>query len=135
MGKTKLIEVDIDMEAAIKSTSELKKKIDELNKVQKDLKKQGDTNSEQFIQNASDLKVLNKNYQGSIGLIAQRTQAIADAEVKEKLMVIALKSEVSSIEQARNQNKLLNQLRNETNVTTQEGKEQLELLNKKIFFV
>ena len=132
MNKTKIIELDIDISAMIKSASEVKKKIDELNKSQKELKKDGDTNSQQFIQNASDLKVLNKSYQGSISAIAKRTQAIADAEIKEKLMVLALKSEVSSIEEARNQNKLLNQLRNETNITTQEGKEQLELLNKKL---
>jgi hypothetical protein len=132
MNITKIIELDIDISAMIKSASEVKKKIDELNKVQKTLKKEGDTSSQQFVQNASDLKNLNKSYQGSISAIAERTQAIADAEVKEKLMTLALKSEVKSIEEARNQNKLLNKLRNETNISTKEGKEQLELLNKKL---
>jgi len=132
MAKIKIAELEIDDKALIKSTSDVKKAIDELKAAQKDLANQGDTNSKEFVKNASDLKVLGSAYAGNMKALAGMTQATVDATNKNELMALALGKEVTSIAEARDQNKILNKLRNETNVSTAEGKTQLEALNKKL---
>jgi len=130
--KIVLASLEIDMSALIKSTSELKAEIDRLKDSQKELTKEGDTASEQYVQNAADLKALNTAYNANVKAIAESTTAQADQANQSKLVALALSTEVQSIKEARDQNALLNRLRNETNVSTTEGKAQLEALNKKL---
>ena len=56
--KIKIAELEIDDKALIKSTSDVKKAIDELKKEQKELTKMGLESSKAYVQNAADLKVL-----------------------------------------------------------------------------
>ena len=130
--KITIAELDIDVNALIKSTAEVKATIDSLKKAQKELEKQGDTNSEQWVQNAADLKTLNSAYASNLKAIADSTNAQAEAANRTQLIALALQSEVTSIREAREQNSLLNKLRNDTNVTTAEGKAELDALNKKL---
>ena len=130
--KIVLASLEIDMGALIKSTSELKAEIDRLKDSQKELTKEGDTASEQYVQNAADLKALNTAYNANVKAIAESTKAQADQANQTKLVSVAINTEVKSIKEARDQNSLLNRLRNETNVSTAEGKAQLEALNKKL---
>lgn len=130
--KIVLAELNIDIGALIKNTSLLKKEIDALKVQQKELAKAGDTSSEVFVQNASDLKVLTTAYNQNIKAISAQTQATADLATREELLTLALDSQATSIAEAREQNKLLNKLRNETNVTTAEGIEQLNALNARL---
>lgn len=130
--KITIAELDIDVNALLKSTAEVKATIDSLKKAQKELEKQGDTNSEQWVQNAADLKVLNSAYASNLKAIADSTNAQAEAANRTQLIALALQSEVTSIREAREQNSLLNKLRNDTNVTTAEGKAELDALNKKL---
>ncbi len=132
MAKIKIAELEIDDKALIKSTSDVKKAIDELKAAQKDLANQGDTNSKEFIKNASDLKVLGSAYAGNMKALAGMTQATVDATNRNELMSLALNEEVMSIQMARDQNKILNKIRNETNTLTAEGRAEIELLNKKL---
>lgn len=53
-------------------------------------------------------------------------------EASEKALTAALNQQAKSIKEAREQNKLLTKVRNEINVTTKEGVEQLNRLNAKI---
>lgn len=53
-------------------------------------------------------------------------------EATEKALTEALNQQAKSIKEAREQNKLLTKVRNEINVTTKEGVEQLNRLNAKI---
>jgi len=124
-----IAELDINAEAFIKNTAEIKKQIDQLKKDQKELTKIGGTSSKAFVQNAADLKVLSQAYNANIKTLSQNTKATADAIAREQLLSGALLEEVSSIQEARNQNKLLNKLRNETNVTTEQGRKELKALN------
>jgi hypothetical protein len=130
--KIVLAELNIDIDALLKSTSLLKKEIDNLKFSQKELTKAGDTSSEAFVQQSSDLKVLTTAYNQNIKAISAQTQATADLAVREELLNLTLQQEATSIAEAREQNKLLNKLRNETNVTTEEGKKQLTDLNNKL---
>lgn len=132
MEKHKLLELDIDVNKLIDSVSRVKKRLDELNTVQAELKKRGDTSSAQFIKNASDLKALEKEYKKGVSVITQFTQKTAEMEAREKILTGIFDTQVTSIEEARNQNKFLNKVRNEVNVTTKEGAELLAQLNAKL---
>lgn len=132
MAKIVIAELDIDVQAMLASTSQVKKSIDDLKKSQAELVKSGDTNSKAFVENASNLKVLNAEYTAGVKALADNTKATADQANRTELLNIALQGEVSSIAEARAQNTLLNKLRNETNVTTEEGKAQLIALNNKL---
>jgi len=131
-NKIKIAELEIDDKALIKSTSDVKKAIDELKAAQKSLTAEGDTSSKAYVKNAADLKVLNSAYSGNIKALAEMTQATVDAANRNELMTLALNEEVMSIQMARDQNKILNKIRNETNTLTAEGRAEIELLNKKL---
>ena len=132
MAKVVIAELEIDIEALLKSTSDVKKEIDKLKEAQKELSNQGDTSSKQYIQNAADLKTLSSAYNSNIKAINESTQAQADQANQSKLVALALSTEAQTIKEARDQNTLLSRLRNETNVNTVEGKAQLDALNKKL---
>jgi hypothetical protein len=124
--------LDIDVQALVASTSEVKKEIDSLKKQQSDLAKSGDTSSKAFVENAATLKLLNAEYSASIKAITEVAKS-TDAQInRTQLLEMALKGEVSSINEAREANKLLNQLRNSANVLTQEGQLEIIKLNAAI---
>lgn len=132
MAKIKIAELDINTDAVLKATSELKKEIDSLKKQQKDLQKNGESSSKQFVKNAADLKKLNQTYKDNTTALAANTKVVQDATVQQQLLDQAINTEITSIKEAREQNKLLNRLRNETNTTTKEGQAQIKLLNSRL---
>jgi hypothetical protein len=132
MAKVVIAELDIDINALLKSTSDLKKEIDALKNTQKDLAASGDKTSEAFVQNEAVLKSLNSAYSSNIKVIQESGQATKTQADQANLVTMALNTEATSIAEARQQNQLLNKLRNETNVTTKEGQAQLTALNSKL---
>lgn len=118
-----------DTSEMIRATSELKKKLDDLKKAQSELK---DTSSPDYVKNAADIKALNKEYNTNINLLAKNTKATADQAARTELLDAALSAEATTIEELRDQNKALNQLRNTANLKTEEGRKQLEQLNAKL---
>lgn len=132
MAKIVISELDIDVNALIKSTAEVKNAIDVIKNQQKELTKSGQTASNQFVQNAADLKTLNSAYNSNLKAIADSTQATADQANRTALLDLALQNEAVSIKEAREQNVLLNKLRNEANATTAEGQAEITALNKKL---
>lgn len=129
MAKIKIAELDINTDALLKATSDLKKEIDALRKQQKELQKDGQGSSKQFVQNASKLNALNKSYRENTNALTANTKVLQDATVREELLAQALNNEVTSIKEARTQNRLLTKLRNEANATTAEGQEEIRRLN------
>ena len=127
-----LAKLDIDASALIKSASEVKETLDQLRKMQKALTEEGDTSSEAYVELASHIKTMSKAYSEQIGAITKHTKALSDQNKRVADLNTILGLEVHSIEEAREQNKLLNQLRNQTNVTTKEGAEELRLLNEQL---
>jgi len=132
MGKVIIAELEIDINALLKSTSELKKEIDALKNTQKDLAASGDKSSEAFVQNEAVLKSLNSAYTSNVKVLQESGQATKTQADQAELLTLALSQEATSISEARQQNQLLNKLRNETNVTTKEGQAQLTSLNAKL---
>ena len=124
-----IAELDINVEAFIKNTADIKKQIDQLKANQRELAKSGGSASKAFVQNSADLKVLSQAYGANVKTMAESTKATADNIARQELLTTVLVEEVSSIKEARNQNKLLNKLRNETNVSTKEGQKELKSLN------
>ena len=127
--KIVIAELDIDTGALIKSTQQLKSSIDNLKQSQKELTKEGETASAEYVQNVADLKALSSAYNSNIKAIADSTKAKADEANRTELLNLALSAEVTSIKEAREQNSLLNRLRNEANATTTEGQEEIRKLN------
>lgn len=127
--KIVIAELDIDTGALIKSTQQLKSSIDNLKQSQKELTKEGETASEEYVQNVADLKALTSAYNSNIKAIADSTKAKADEANRTELLNLALNTEVTSIKEAREQNSLLNRLRNEANATTAEGQAEIQKLN------
>lgn len=132
MAKVVIAELDIDIQALLKTTSDLKKEIDALKNTQKDLAASGQSTSEAFIQNEAVLKTLTGAYSNNIKVIQESGKATATQADQTELLNLALTQEATSISEAREQNKLLNKLRNETNTTTKEGQAQLAALNAKL---
>jgi len=132
MAKIVISELDIDVNALIKSTVDVKTAIDGIKKQQDELKKSGDTLSNQYIQNAADLKTLNSAYNSNLKAISDSTTAKAEEANRTQLLNLALQSEVTTIKEARDQNALLNKLRNDTNATTEEGQAEIAKLNAKL---
>jgi len=132
MAKVVIAELDIDINALLKSTSDLKKEIDALKNTQKDLAASGQSTSEAFIQNEAVLKSLNSAYASNVKAVQESGQATKTQADQAQLLTMALNQEATSIAEAREQNKLLNKLRNETNATTVEGQAQITALNAKL---
>ena len=130
--KIKIAELDINTDALIKATADVKKEIDSLKKAQKDLTKNGETSSKQFVKNSADLKALSSAYNKNLKALSENTQATADQAHRTEILALTLEQEATSIKEAREQNKLLNKLRNEANVTTEEGRNELLKLNQKL---
>jgi predicted nucleic acid-binding Zn-ribbon protein len=132
MAKVVIAELDIDIQALLKTTSDLKKEIDKIKNSQKELAASGEGASEAFIENEAVLKTLTGAYSQNIKAIQESGKATAQQTDQTELLNLALTQEATSISEAREQNKLLNKLRNETNTTTKEGQAQLTALNAKL---
>lgn len=132
MAKIVIAELEIDIDALLKSTSDLKKEIDKVKNAQKELAASGQSSSEAFIENEAVLKSLNSAYASNVKAITESGKATANQVTQAELLNQALNTEVTSIAEARQQNQLLNKLRNETNATTKEGQAQIAALNKKL---
>ena len=132
MAKVVIAELDIDINALLKSTSDLKKEIDALKNTQKELAVSGQSASEAFIENEAVLKSLNSAYASNVKVLQESGQATKTQADQAQLLSMALNTEATSIAEARQQNQLLNKLRNETNATTAEGQAQIASLNAKL---
>jgi hypothetical protein len=132
MAKVVIAELDIDIQALLKTTSDLKKEIDKIKNSQKELAASGQASSEAFVENEAVLKTLTGAYSQNIKAIQESGKATAQQADQTELLNLALTQEATSISEAREQNKLLNKLRNETNTTTKEGQAQLTALNAKL---
>lgn len=132
MAKIKIAELDINTDALIKATADVKKEIDSLKQSQKELTKNGETSSKQFVKNSADLKALSSAYNNNIKALSSNTQATADQANRSKILALTIDQEATSIKGAREQNKALNKLRNEANATTTKGQAEIQKLNNKL---
>ena len=127
-----LANITFDVSAVVKNAQELKEALEKVKGEQAVLKLQGEQTSAAFVENEAKLKTLNGEY--------RRNQAILVAQNKTKLDQIdrgakisaVLAKEAVTIDQLRQKNKELNQLRNSANISTEKGRKELELLNNQL---
>lgn len=132
-----MIDIDLasfsfDTTDIVKGAAEIKKNIDDIKRAQRELTKAGETSSDEFIQNAADLKTLNGFYREHIKYLSDSSKAAFDSATREEQLNLVLNNEATTIKELRDQNKLLNKLRNDTNVLTEEGQAELKLLNDQL---
>ncbi len=130
--KFKLFEADIDVDGVIKKSVELKEETIKLRQDLKALKITVGENNEEYIRKEARLKSVRREY----NLNQKQVQNLSDTNgelltVQQKLTT-ALDKEVKSVTGAIKNNKELRTLRNDIDVTTREGAEAVEQLNKKI---
>src|SRR5690606_10253477 len=83
-----------------------------------------------YVENEASLKALRTEYNKHIKSLADASKATADQANRTELLNAALNSEATTIEGLRAQNKILNTLRNQANIYTDEGRQEIEDLNK-----
>ena len=130
--KINIASLDIDTEALITKATETKKSIDSLRDSQKNLKKIGEQNSKQFVKNEVELKKLSAEYNSQKNVLTKLTDENNRFIKSEQALTNAVNKEIKSIEVARKNNKELLAIRNKLNLSTDEGKKQLDLINKKL---
>ena len=124
--------LDLDVKGVIASTQQLKQQLEQLKREQIALKNAGQESSQAFIENDVNIKLLSKAYNDNMKSLVANKTAMEDSANASEMLAIALEGEVRTIAEAREQNKLLNKLRNETNATTAEGQAQITQLNSKL---
>lgn len=122
----------IDSEKAVGTIEQTKKAIFDLQKsnseLRKDIQKNGDVTGEQtkqFVEQEAKIKNLNAVYKSQQSAINELTLS----QLKE---TSSLKDSVKSIAQAEAQNKELLEIKKQINITTDEGRQAMELLNQKM---
>ncbi|MDG3581755.1 hypothetical protein [Galbibacter pacificus] len=130
--KVNILDLDINTDGLIKKLGDTKKSIDELKESQKELKKQGDTNSEQYVKNEAQLKSLTSSFNNQKKVVEQLIDEQGKQVQVTTKLTSAITKENKSIDEASNNNKELKKLRNQLNTSTKEGAQAVELINDKI---
>lgn len=130
--KRKIIELDIDTDAIIAKSSQLKTELDKSRESMAALKKSGDTSSDAYIQLAAKVSKLsseyNLNQKQLVNLISADEKFLT---VNEKI-TLALDQENKSINEATQNSAELKKIRNELNLEDEEQLKLLEEINAKI---
>ena len=116
-----IAELNIDSSALVQSTAAIQRQIDSLKESQKQLDKSTEAGSVQFVKNQAAIKGLNTELRNNQKALVANISVTQDATVRQEMLDQVLGKEVTTIAEAREQTRLLTQLRNETNVTTEEG--------------
>lgn len=127
-----IAQLDLDTEALIKSATETKKSIDDLRESQKELKKQGDSNSATFVKNEVEIKKLNKTYNEQKKVIGTVVDAEKEQQTATEKTTKLLNTQESSINGLRQSNKDLLAVRNQVDGSTKKGQEQITKINAKL---
>jgi hypothetical protein len=116
-----LLDIQVDegeIGKAVKLISEARTKMDELKKSQKELEKQGQKNTEQYILQEAEIKNLNREVTENSKILQANTNMVAANEESLK----ALKKETSALIKERDN----------VNISTEEGRKKVAELNKQI---
>jgi hypothetical protein len=130
--KVEILDLDINTSALIAKMTQTRNEIEKLKASQKSLSDQGQKNSDAFTKNEVELKRLQTSYGQQKNVVSQLTDSTNKFATATQAITSALSSEVNSITSARNNNTQLLKLRNELNLSTDEGKKKLDEINVKL---
>lgn len=127
-----IAEFEIDTGGVVEQAMKLKAELDELIETNKKLRTDGKASTEAYVKNEARIKALRTEYNSYSRTLQRAEQANITNADSTKLLNIALNQEANTIEQLRNQNAMLNSIRNRTNIETEEGRKQLALINSQL---
>lgn len=130
--KINLAEFSIDVEALTNAAAQTQKAIQEIRNEQKQLVKDGKGADEAFVRNAVNLRGLQKDYNAQLRVLDRYINTSGKQIPIQQQIDAALQRETSSIRDLREQNKQLTAIRNEVNIETEEGQQQLAQLNAQL---
>lgn len=132
MEKINLAQFDINVDDLIKDATATKSAIDQLVQSQKALTELNQTSSEAFVENAADLRELRKEYNAQIKVLGEVNAATNRIiPLEQQLDEIRLR-EIRSINDLRKQNQDLTKIRNNVNIQTAQGRQQLIEINAEL---
>ena len=132
MEKIPLAEFDFNVDDVVRGAAKIKEAIVALKEEQKKLIKSNQEGTTAFVKNEAELKSLNKEYRDHVKVLTDTSKEAQQAVTREDRLALVLDKEATTIQGLRAQNKELNALRNSANLTTEEGRKELELLNAKL---
>lgn len=123
-------EFKFDVDPVIAEMVRLKKVISQTSEEMKEMRETNDEGTVGYVEREIALKATRKEYNALNKVMAESLESQASAVNASELLTVATETELTSIKQARDMNKTLNKIRNEANLATEEGREQLELANE-----
>ena len=130
--KIKLLELDIDVEAIIAKSAQLKATLDGLRAQQDALKKSGDTNSETYVKLSAQINKISSDYSLNQKQLANLTQVNGDYLTVQQKVALALDKEATGITEAREQNASLLKIRNQLNLSKEDEAKLAAAINQKL---
>lgn len=130
--KIKLLELDIDVEAIIAKSSQLKSQLDQLRENQDKLKKSGDTSSETYVKNAATIAKVSSEYNKNQQQLTNLSNVSGKYLTVQEKLKNAVDKEITSITAARSNNTELLKVRNELNLKTEDGARAAAEINAKL---
>lgn len=130
--KITVAELDLDTDAFLAAATSTKSAILNLKDANKKLDTTRIEGRKQLVKNEVALTKLNKTYAEQKKVLTALTDETRDFTTAEKAATAAVDKQNKSIAAARKNNTDLNKIRNQLNLTTKEGRKQLDLINKKL---
>lgn len=130
--KINIAEFQIDIEALTQAAAETASAINKIRDEQKQLVKDGKSTDQAFVRNQVNLRGLQKDYNAQLKVLDKYMQTTGKQVPLQQRIDAALRREAVTIDDLREQNKELTAIRNQVNITTEEGELQLIELNKQL---
>lgn len=115
-----------------KEQSDLRKEMRELQKEGKDSGKEFDSINRKLLDTESAVRSTSREYRSYQSILSNLGGEVKETVLTQSELDAVLNKEVNTIQQLRDQNTALNQIRNRTNLETEEGRRQLEQINARL---
>lgn len=130
--KTKILELDIDVESIISKSAELKSTLDGLRAEQNEFKKSGDTSSEAYVKLEATIKKVSAEYNTNQKQLSNLAQVNSSFLTIQQKLTLAMDKENTSIDAALENNAELLKIRNALNLANEEEAKLKDEINAKI---
>lgn len=130
--KINIAEFNIDTDKLVSDAAEVKQRLDEIKQEMRDMTKAGKSSSEAFVNNAVSARALSREYTAQIKALDQLNNESAETIPLQQKIDVAMSSEAQTVEELRKQNSELTKIRNQANISTEEGQKQISAINAQL---
>lgn len=127
-----ILSLNIDTNQLLQRLSQTRNEIDQLQASQRQLQQSGQGSSQQFVQQAAQLRNLQGQYRTQLNVVQQLNAANNQTANATDAVNTALNRNITTIAEATENNRQLLAVRNQLNLATQEGQRNLALINQRI---